>query len=99
MIRSEPHRSFYVLAYDVGDNKRRRKLSKLLESMGLRVQGSVFEGWLSAHDLKTLRETAGKILRAAEDSLRVYCICEECRAKILLIGQSPETAAPATVIL
>jgi len=34
---------FYVISYDVSDDKKRRKLAKYLESYGVRVQYSVFE--------------------------------------------------------
>lgn len=36
-------RTFYVLAYDLSDDRRRAKIARLMESMGERVQGSVFE--------------------------------------------------------
>lgn len=34
---------FYVICYDIPDDKRRKKISDLLEVYGSRVQYSVFE--------------------------------------------------------
>ena len=38
----------YVVTYDIPSNKRRKKVSDLLEGYGRRVQYSVFECLLSA---------------------------------------------------
>ena len=38
---------FYVVTYDIGDDKRRQKVVKLLESIGTRMNFSVFECMLT----------------------------------------------------
>jgi hypothetical protein len=44
----------WVIAYDSPSNKRRRKLAKLLEGYGERLQWSVFECRLQPHQLRRL---------------------------------------------
>ena len=45
----------WVIAYDSPSNKRRRKLAKLLEGYGVRMQWSVFECRPRPHPLQRLR--------------------------------------------
>ena len=47
---------FYLVCYDIVSDRRRNKVSKLLEAYGLRVQKSVFECVL---DDKEKREEKG----------------------------------------
>ena len=92
-------RTFYLLTYDMTDNKRRLKLAKLLESVGLRVQGSVFEGWLTDSEIKQIREKCRSLLHTENDSLRIYPICRSCREKMILIGRGTSLPEPGLVIL
>lgn len=92
-------RSLYLLAYDMSDNKRRAKIAKLMESMGERVQGSVFEAYLDAAELQKVMKKSGKIMNMEEDSLRVYFLCEACRPKLKTLGQGKPTAPPDTIIV
>lgn len=62
-----------VMTYDVSDNKRRRRISKLLEAEMTRVQKSVFEGRLTARATEDLtRQAEGHL--GPGDSLRVYSV-------------------------
>ena len=92
-------RAFYLLTYDMSNNKRRLKLAKLLESVGLRVQGSVFEGWLTDEELKLVRREGKKLIKPEEDSLWIYPICRACQDKMILIGQGKAAQEPGLVIL
>jgi CRISPR-associated protein Cas2 len=92
-------RSFYVLAYDMEDDRRRQKIARLMEAAGLRVQGSVFEAYLTTAELEKLLRKAGKIIKEKEDSLRIYLLCGECRGKIRCIGQGRVTPPPGVMIV
>ena len=67
----------YIIAYDIANNKKRKKVANELEGLGYRVNKSVFECELSKTRLvkleKFFRKTAGK-----SDSVRLYRICENC---------------------
>ena len=68
---------FYVISYDITDNKRRNKIAKLLEGFGERVQHSVFE--CEFDDKKKeeyLTKRIEKIMNTDEDTIRIYKIKE-----------------------
>jgi CRISPR-associated protein Cas2 len=92
-------RAFYVLAYDLSDDRRRAKIARLMESLGERVQGSVFEAWLTPAELNRLVAKAKKILHEREDSLRIYMLCAACRGKIRVEGQGKPLPPPDVVIV
>jgi CRISPR-associated protein Cas2 len=52
----------FIICYDVSDDKKRNKLSKLLKAFGIRTQYSVFE-------VEAEKEVILKILEEAEDIL------------------------------
>lgn len=92
-------RNFYLLAYDMADDKRRARLAKEMEAVGARVQGSVFEAYLSHKELAEVIRRTRKILDEKEDSLRVYRLCAECREKIKIYGRGKASPPPGVVIL
>ncbi|EHC10149.1 CRISPR-associated endonuclease Cas2 [Fischerella thermalis CCMEE 5273] len=57
----------YVVAYDIPCNKRRKKVSDLLEGYGQRVQYSVFECQLTTDQYNELRKRLKKQVKLAED--------------------------------
>ena len=63
----------WVIAYDSPSNKRRRKLAKLLEGYGERLQWSVFECHLQPHQLRRLRDGLMGIA-TGEDSVRLWVV-------------------------
>jgi CRISPR-associated protein Cas2 len=71
----------YLICYDIEDNKRRKKISDLLEGYGSRVNYSVFEFYLSKKELNEIIKEAEKILDKKNDSFRVYRVCENCVRK------------------
>ncbi len=92
-------RAFYVIAYDVTDDRRRLKVARNLEAVAERVQGSVFEGWLTDAELERLLKKVKKTLKGGEDSLRVYLLCAACREKVRTDGQGRVTPAPCVRIV
>lgn len=92
-------RLFYLLAYDIADPKRLAKVAKIMESVGERVQASVFEAYLNNEELAKLLKRVERVLVLEEDSLRIYLICAACRAKIRCIGVGKVTSPPKAVIL
>ncbi|MEI7988519.1 MAG: CRISPR-associated endonuclease Cas2 [Chloroflexota bacterium] len=91
--------NFYVLAYDIADDKRRVKIAKAMEAIGERVQGSVFEAYLSTEDLEKMIKRVKKIMKEEEDSLRIYFLCQDCRQKIATRGKGQVTPPPGLMIV
>ena len=62
----------FVIAFDITDNKRLKKVSKKLEQQAFRIQLSVF---YTRCDIKTLKEIVSNILEIIdidEDDFRIY---------------------------
>lgn len=62
----------YLVAYDICDNKRRRRLLKVLEDYAYRVQYSVFEMCVEEKDLIKLQSWIDKVINKKEDSVLIY---------------------------
>lgn len=82
----------YVVTYDISNDKRRTKLSDLLETYGVRVNYSVFEIELNQTKLdKLLYEIElKKLIDKKYDSLRFYHLCKNCVTKSFDIGDREE---------
>ncbi len=92
-------RKFFVMVYDIPNDKRRARLAKLLESLGERVQYSVFELYLTQAELEKLVKRMQKFMDKKEDAVRIYSLCETCRGKVTCLGQGHNTAEPGLVII
>ena len=71
----------YLITYDIEDNKRRKKVSDLLEGYGYRVNYSVFEFYLNKKELDEIVLQVKDILNKKKDSFRVYRVCVNCVQK------------------
>lgn len=70
-------KNWYLLTYDVRDDKRLRCTARKLEGYGERLQQSVFRCRLTTRGLERLRWELSQIL-AAEDDLLVVRLCPSC---------------------
>lgn len=62
-----------VISYDISDDKRRRKMARLLEGYGDRVQYSVFECDLDAARLQEVRRRMRPLVKGQlGESVRIY---------------------------
>ncbi|MEB3225315.1 MAG: CRISPR-associated endonuclease Cas2 [Synechococcus sp.] len=91
---------FYLVAYDIGDNKRRKKIADLMEGYGVRVQYSVFECHLSPKKYKELKK---RLLRHYKedkgDSLRFYPISSHTLSQVEIWGTPSLTRPPSSTIV
>jgi CRISPR-associated protein Cas2 len=69
---------FYIISYDITDNRMRNKVCRLLKDHGSHVQYSVFECELEPAELTQLLKEASPLLNGQQDSLRVYSLCRNC---------------------
>jgi len=89
----------YVIAYDVSENARRARVAKLLESVGERVQGSVFEADLNEKTLSRVQQKLAKVIDAETDGVRFYRLCGECAREVRIVGQSRVVQPPGVMIV
>lgn len=78
----------WVVVYDIGDDRRRARAAKVLQSFGVRVQESVFECRLDERQLERLKERVGREIKSG-DLLRIYRVCELCLRASWDFGSGP----------
>lgn len=74
-------KSFYIVVYDISDDRRRTRLHDRLLDYGSPVQYSVFECLIDARQLEKLHKMIKRTIKAKDDHVRVYCLCEGCLKK------------------
>ncbi len=89
----------YVVTYDIPCDKRRKKVSDLLEGYGRRVQYSVFECVLASQQYRELQKRLQKRIKADEDSVRFYPISRHTLAQVEVWGDPPVTQLPGSTIV
>lgn len=86
MAGSKKDTTFYVVAYDIPQDRRRTKVHKILSGFGQWTQYSLFECFLTAKERVLLRDKLDRVLEPAEDSVRFYPLCEGCLGKVKTVG-------------
>jgi len=89
---------FYIVSYDIIDDKKRVKVADTLLDFGKRVQYSVFECELSEDYLENLVRKLKEIV-SSEDSIRIYSLCSQCIKSIRILGTGTITEDENVVIL
>ncbi|MFZ3115007.1 MAG: CRISPR-associated endonuclease Cas2 [Syntrophales bacterium] len=82
---------FYVVSYDIPDDRRRIHVAKTLLDFGVRVQYSVFECIMDNNARQELLQRLAKIIVADEDKIRVYALCARCEGGIAVLGSGEVT--------
>ncbi len=90
---------FYVVAYDIPNDKRRKKVSDLLEGYGKRVQYSVFECVLTQAKYDELRSKLRKRVKLSEDSVRFYPLSRQMLSQVETWGGQPVTTPPGSIVI
>ncbi len=72
---------WHLIAYDIRDPKRLRRVAKKLEAYGTRVQYSIFRCRLDRSTLEKLRWELAEII-ADEDNLLVMPLCAQCALNV-----------------
>jgi len=70
-----------LISYDVREPKRLRRVAKLLEGYGERVQLSVFRVRTTRETLEKLRWQLAELMEADDDLLMIP-LCERCASKV-----------------
>ena len=92
-----------VVTYDVDTSdsagqKRLRKVAKICERHGMRVQNSVFEVLVDASQLVVLKQELGKAIDMEQDSVRFYRLCNSYENRIESMGRKPLVEAGSALI-
>lgn len=77
---------FYVISYDIVEDRRRTRAAETLKDYGTRVQKSVFEARLDPPTLKKLLSLLNALINETSDNILVYGLCEACVAQKRFLG-------------
>jgi CRISPR-associated protein Cas2 len=89
----------YIVAYDISDPKRLRKVATVCEDFGYRKQFSVFLCRVSATDLVRLRSRLYDIINLTEDQVLFIPMCAKCVNGIEALGRPTEAADAKDVVI
>ncbi len=78
----------WVVSYDIADGRRLRRVARIMERFGKRVQKSVFECWLAEKDRRELEEVLASVVKSPPDTVRFYPLCADCRQLALEAGNT-----------
>ena len=67
---------------EISDDKRRRQVVKLMESIGTRMNFSVFECMLTDIQYQSMCKRLARLVVRREDWVNIYPLCTECYARI-----------------
>ena len=77
----------WIVAYDISDPKRLRKVAHTCEDFGARKQLSVFLVRLSRTEFEKLRGRLQQIIHHQEDQVMLVPLCGKCVAKMEAMGR------------
>ncbi len=90
---------YYIVCYDISNNKRRYRVQKLLKYYGIRVQHSVFEIYIRRDaELKTLQAKLKKLMKKG-DSIRFYHFPETARQRSKSLDNKRIAYFPSAIII
>ncbi len=96
-------RRFYVVSYDITDDKRRNHVAKELLGYGDRIQFSVFIVVASPAKLHRLRDALKRKIVAAEDSIAIFDLGpyneSSPEKQLTYLGQSRTTTSTDIIVV
>jgi CRISPR-associated protein Cas2 len=89
----------FLVAYDISNPKRLRRVAKTCEDFGLRRQFSVFFCRLTAADLVRLKSRLYDVINLDQDQVLFVPICARCAAEIEALGRPIEPHDARDVVI
>ncbi len=95
---------YILITYDVQTEsvegqKRLRKVAKLCQNYGQRVQNSVFECVLSEVQLVTLKDKLEQAMDTINDSIRIYYLNKNENRRVLTLGKNDVIDVEGTLLI
>lgn len=79
---------FFVIAYDIQSDRRRRKVENILKGFGQRANLSVFECEMKEMEFNRVRKEIDSIINARTDIVLYYPLCKACLGKRFRTGNA-----------
>ena len=77
---------YYIITYDIRDDRRRNKIFKLLKGYATPVQFSGFEGYVKREEVVKMQHQVRKMMHSRDDSVCFYRQCARCVEQIERLG-------------
>lgn len=92
---------FYLICYDITNDRRHDRVSRLLEGYGMRVQKSVLKCVLTPDQYALLQKRfqSKRYLSPNKDQLRFYPMSPRHHKMVLLLGVQPQRQVGDTVFI
>ncbi len=84
----------WIVLYDIRNPRRLRRVARLMEGYGQRVQHSVFECDLGEAELNRLQDRLQNLMDPTEDRIHCFPLCGKDQARIRLLGIARTTPPP-----
>ena len=88
-----------MVAYDIANLKRLRKVAKTCEDFGLRKQYSVFLCRLQAVDLVRLKSRLYDVINLDQDQVLFVPLCARCASVIEALGRPIEAHDSRDIVI
>ena len=95
---TDEFKHYFLICYDIIDHKTRRKVMKLTEDYGVRVQKSVFEAFVTDAHLERLINEIKEMI-SEEDSYRIYQLSRQAYRQKKTMGKPFEHKPDEDVII
>ncbi|MDC0429230.1 CRISPR-associated endonuclease Cas2 [Phycisphaerales bacterium] len=93
-LREAP-RTMYVIAYDITDDRRRRKIAKVAEGLGQRAQKSVFLAELSMVEHASLQKRLQQLIDPETDTV---ILAPSSNHDVVTLGRPIPVIAPRLIV-
>ncbi len=80
--------TFFVVAYDIASNSRRRQAEACAREFGVRLQRSLFVCQITDAEANTLSDRVIRLIDHEQDRVAVYRLCAKDAARVVIQGGS-----------
>jgi len=94
---AEPERQLAVVTYDISSDSRRARVANTILSYGGRIEGSVYEVWVTDRQLERLWGAVSRQLKPG-DLGRLYLLCGHCVGRIRGYGHNDSVEPVALIV-
>lgn len=91
--------NYYIVAYDITDDRRRNRLFKALKGFGIPVQYSLFECRLHQEAYLRMQRALIRIINPDEDKAVIVRLSDEPERHITRLGNHQRTVLDERVII
>ena len=94
-------RKHYLISYDIADPRRLRRVARIMEGFGYRVQFSVFQCPLDDTRFEQLKAAITPVIHSDEDQVLIVCLgpdTEQTFQRFDYLGRPYRAASRITII-